>query len=137
MVMRSPLLRVESASEIRSISQLNRAGDLCPLGLNVIDGNVPRVKFLNFCLVGQPAVLIDMQINQSAEDFSNHYIENLSDKATVSTFSNFLVAGFFYGGCLSLQFWSKSEVHSNTKQDFEKYACLQIRSERCALGDVF
>lgn len=84
-VMRSTLLKIESATTIKEITQLYRSDDLCPIGLNMIGGSTPRLKFVNFCGTGQKGILYDFEITTATTTFRNNYIENLMDKPTVST----------------------------------------------------
>ena len=93
-VLRSPLFKIESAVIITELTQFFRAGDLCPIGLNVLSGSTPRIKFVNYCGAGTQAILHDIEIGQgqAATAFQNNYIENMMDRTTVSQFLIFKLA---------------------------------------------
>jgi hypothetical protein len=52
-IMRGPLFKIESSTMVQEMSFLYKAGDLCPVGLDVIGDNAPRIKWLNYCGAGQ------------------------------------------------------------------------------------
>jgi hypothetical protein len=69
---------------MKEMTQLYKTGDLCPIGINVIGGNVPRLKFVNYCGSGQLGTLYDFEVTSDTTTYINDHIESLMNIATVS-----------------------------------------------------